>query len=49
MTHKEEGYLYLIYLAGFGSRGAAGVAAVRSDQFNSPQTFLVPHMGSGGI
>lgn len=46
---QRERYLYSIYLAGCGSRGAAGVAAVRSDQLNPTGSFLVPHTGFGGI
>lgn len=43
MTHKDKGYFYSIYLTGFGRRGASEVAAVRSDQLNLPQSFLVPY------
>lgn len=49
MTHKDKGYFYSIYLTGFGRRGASEVAAVRSDQLNLPQSFLVPYTDSGGI
>lgn len=47
-TQRERVFIFNLF-GRVWQQGSAGVAAVRSDQLNSPQSFLMPHMGSGGI